>query len=115
MRCRLMCAAGLALAACTDHAPPSAEGAGGPPAGRSGQAVYERYCFSCHTPGIAGAPKPGDAEAWAPRLAKGREALLQVTLAGITPGMPAKGMCFDCSDAELAAAIDYMIPLAQTP
>ena len=116
LRCGLLGVACLALVACTESAPPSTEGAGGQArAERSGQVVYERYCFSCHTPGIAGAPMPGDAEAWAPRIAKGRDALLQVTVAGITPGMPAKGMCFDCSEAELAAAIDYMAPFGQTP
>lgn len=116
LRCFLLGAAGLALAACTESGPPSAEGAGGQGrAERSGQAVYERYCFSCHTPGIAGAPKLGDAEAWAPRIAKGPDVLLQVTLAGIRPGMPAKGMCFDCSEAELDRAIDYMIGPDQAP
>ena len=116
LRCCLLGTAGLALAACTEGAPPAADGGGAqPPASRSGQFVYERYCFSCHTPGVAGAPKLGDAAAWAPRIAKGREVMLQVTLAGVTPGMPAKGMCFDCTEAELAAAIDYMLPSGQTP
>ena len=116
LRCCLLGAAGLTLTACTEDASPVGEGAGAQPrAARSGQAVYQRYCFSCHTPGTAGAPKLGDAEAWTPRIAKGREAMLQVTVAGVTPGMPAKGLCFDCSEAELAAAIDYMIRPGQAP
>ncbi len=116
MRGWLVGAAGIALAACTESAPPGSDAAGAQQRTvRSGQFVYQRYCFSCHTPGTAGAPKPGDAEAWAPRIAKGREALLQVTVAGIVPGMPAKGLCFDCSEAELAAAIDYMARSGAAP
>ena len=59
--------------------------------------------------GIAGAPKVGNAEQWAPRIAKGTEALLAASIAGIPPGMPPRGLCDQCSDAELTAAIDYMI------
>lgn len=73
-----------------------------------GEATYTRYCFSCHAAGIAGAPRAGDAEQWAPRLAKGPEALLASTIAGIAPGMPARGLCNQCSDEDLANAIDYM-------
>lgn len=99
----------LVLPACTDRA---STVDGGTPAAppHPGKAVYERFCFSCHAAGIAGAPITGDAAAWAPRVARGREALLRTTIAGIPPGMPAMGLCFDCSEAELNAAIDYMIP-----
>jgi cytochrome c5 len=78
-------------------------------AAHPGQQVYTRFCFSCHAAGIAGAPRVGDAEAWAVRVAKGRDALLQATIDGVPPGMPAKGLCSQCSDEELAAALDYMI------
>ncbi len=74
-----------------------------------GEEIYNNYCFSCHTPGLSGAPKLGDAEAWAPRIAKGETLLLQATIAGIAPAMPARGMCFDCSDDDLAAAIAFMV------
>ena len=74
-----------------------------------GEKVYNRYCFSCHAAGIAGAPKVGVAEAWQPRAAKGNAALLASTIAGIQPGMPAMGLCNNCSEAELTAAIDHML------
>ena len=74
-----------------------------------GEQIYLNTCFSCHAAGVAGAPKVGNAEAWAPRIAKGPEALLAATIEGITPGMPPKGLCMDCTDEELAQAIDYMI------
>ncbi len=74
-----------------------------------GKAVYERHCFSCHASGIAGAPRTGDVEAWAPLLAKGDAALLRATIDGVPPGMPAKGLCMACSEQALAEAIDYMV------
>ncbi len=74
-----------------------------------GERVYNRYCFSCHAAGVAGAPRVGDMGAWAPRIAKGPETLLATTISGIAPGMPPRGLCSECTDEELAAAIDYMI------
>ena len=74
-----------------------------------GEKIYGEYCFSCHTPGLNGAPKLGDAEAWAPRVAKGEALLLQATIEGIPPAMPPRGICMSCSDEELAAAIKFMI------
>lgn len=94
-------------------------GCGAEPAGSSaqtaaagaidGEQIYNRYCFSCHAAGVAGAPKVGVAEAWVPRVAKGPAALLASTITGVPPGMPPNGLCGSCSDAELTAAIDYML------
>ena len=83
-------------------------GAGKEPA-HPGQQTYNRFCFSCHQSGSAGAPMVGDVDGWAPRIAKGEAALLEATVNGIPPGMPPMGLCLQCSEAELAAAIDYMI------
>ena len=74
-----------------------------------GKAVYLRYCFSCHQAGIAGAPRFGDREAWQPRLAQGRDALLDNVKRGMAPGMPPRGACPSCDDETLAAALDYMV------
>ena len=52
-------------------------------------------------------PKTGDAEAWAPRMAKGMDALVASVNKGLN-AMPPKGMCFDCTDADYAALIQYM-------
>jgi cytochrome c5 len=75
--------------------------------------VYGQFCFSCHAAGIADAPKFGDAESWRPRIAKGPALLLQSTVEGMTPGMPPMGLCLDCSEQELADAIDYMVVNSQ--
>ena len=100
------------LFACQESAAPSATvgGAASAPEPESGEVIYNRFCFSCHAAGIAGAPKTGSPEAWAERLTKGRAALLQSTIDGIMPGMPPMGLCAQCSEAELQAAIDYMLP-----
>lgn len=74
-----------------------------------GAAVYQRHCFACHQAGIAGAPRFADREAWAPRLAKGREALIESVRRGMPPGMPARGACATCDDQALADAVDYML------
>lgn len=75
---------------------------------RSGQVVYESKCTTCHATGAAGAPKLGDAAAWASRADKGIETLYTHAIKGFN-GMPAKGLCFDCSDDEIKASVDYML------
>jgi cytochrome c5 len=70
-------------------------------------AKYDKSCKVCHATGAAGAPMTGDAAAWAPRLAKGMEALLVSVNNGLN-AMPPKGMCFDCTDADYTALIEYM-------
>ena len=74
-----------------------------------GKRIYTRYCFSCHQGGVAGSPVLGDKEAWAPRLAKGRKALVKSTLDGIPPGMPIMGLCLRCTEDEIRDAVDYML------
>ncbi len=75
----------------------------------SGEDVYNQYCFACHAAGVSGAPMLGNAEQWGPRVDKGMEALMQSTLNGIN-AMPAKGTCASCSDEELQAAVEHMLP-----
>ena len=78
-----------------------------------GKKLYNEFCFSCHALGNNYAPKFGDIEAWAPRIAKGRALLLQATIDGIPPAMPPRGICMHCTDDELAETIDYMVVNAQ--
>lgn len=78
-----------------------------------GKAVYMRHCFACHQGGVAGAPKLGDREAWAPRLAKGRTTLVDNVKIGMTPGMPPRGACASCTDEALTLAVDFMVATAQ--
>jgi cytochrome c5 len=72
-----------------------------------GKTIYDTKCAVCHANGVAGAPKFGDKEAWAPRIATGEEALMTSVVNGKN-AMPPKGTCMDCSDADLKAALQYM-------
>lgn len=80
----------------------------------SGVQVYQKFCVACHGVGVAGAPKFGDAAAWAPRIAKGNDGLYNSAKKGV-PGtaMMAKGTCGACSDEELEAAVDFMVSTAK--
>ncbi|MEO0883163.1 MAG: PQQ-dependent sugar dehydrogenase [Pseudomonadota bacterium] len=75
---------------------------------RSGQQVYDLVCSSCHSQALPGMPRLGVKQDWTARLAKGNEALYQSTRLGLN-GMPARGLCDDCTDQELVRAVDYMI------
>ncbi len=80
------------------------------PAGpRSGEEVYNRYCMACHTTGAAGAPVKGNADAWAARIAQGKDVLIKHAIEGLNGVMPARGTCTDCSDEEMAATVDFLI------
>jgi len=81
---------------------------------RSGEDVYNAACMACHSTGAAGAPKLGDAVAWADRIAKGNDVLYSSGINGIAgTGMMAKGGCMNCSDEEVSAAVDYMVAGSQ--
>jgi cytochrome c5 len=73
---------------------------------KAGDQVYQGQCAACHNVGAAGAPKLGDAAAWAPRIKTGYEALLNSALKG-KGAMGAQGGG-DYSDLEIARSVVYM-------
>ena len=82
----------------------------GPAAGdgpRDGKAVYSAVCQTCHASGLLGSPMLGDAGAWGPRIAKGKETLYTHAINGFN-AMPAKGGA-DIPDEEVQSAVDYMV------
>ena len=82
------------------------------PASRNGQQIYQTTCVACHEAGIAGAPKLGDKGQWAKHVAKGLNTLYASALNGVqgsAGAMPAKGGNPSLSDAEVRAAVDYMV------
>ena len=74
------------------------------------EATYMMSCFACHSTGAAGAPKVGDgnSDAWGPRMEKGMDAVVANAINGLN-SMPAKGLCFTCTDEALAALVVYMV------
>jgi cytochrome c5 len=81
--------------------------ASGPRALQSGDAVYKSACVACHGTGAAGAPKVGDAQAWAPRIKQGYDTLVKHSVEGFK-AMPAKGGNADLDPIEVARATVYM-------
>lgn len=73
-----------------------------------GVKVYASGCNVCHATGVAGAPKLGDKAAWVPRLGQGIDALTAAVVKG-KGAMPPKGAVATASDAELRAAVEYMV------
>jgi cytochrome c5 len=73
---------------------------------KTGEQVVAAQCGACHTAGLAGAPKIGDAEAWAARIKTGYDTLLTSALKGKN-AMGAQGGG-DYSDLEIARAVVYM-------
>lgn len=85
---------------------------GGDAGGIDGAAIYGQVCTACHDTGAAGAPKRGDAGAWASRLEQGEETLYSHAIEGFN-AMPAKGGNPGLSDAEVKAAVDHLIEPVQ--
>jgi len=73
-----------------------------------GQKIYRQACAYCHDRGVANAPKTGDVAAWDARLAKGMEAVYSIAIKG-KGAMPPRGGNPSLSDADVNAAVDYMI------
>src|SRR6185369_7802981 len=73
---------------------------------KSGEEVFKAQCTTCHTPGVANAPKFADAAAWAPRIRTGFDTLVQSALKGKGAMPPQAGGDFD--ETEIARGVVYM-------
>jgi len=97
-------------------APTASAGTGGAAGDTSsaadGKSVYGKVCIACHQAGVAGAPKFGDKAAWAPRIATGIDTLYASVLKG-KGAMPPKGGQPAVPDADIKAAVDYMVAAAK--
>jgi cytochrome c5 len=78
----------------------------------SGKQVFEQECASCHTGGfkgwVSGAPEIGSKEDWLNFINKGPKKMTKVTIEG-GEGMDPMGGCKTCSEAQIKAAVDYII------
>ena len=77
----------------------------------AGEALYKQACVACHAAGVAGSPKFGDKEAWAPRIKTGLDMLTASAIKG-KGAMPPKGGSA-ASDADIRAAVEYMVAAAK--
>ncbi len=73
---------------------------------KGGEDVYKAQCTTCHTAGVAGAPKLGDTAAWSARIATGLEALVTSALKG--KGAMGAQSGGDFEDLEITRAVVYM-------
>jgi len=73
---------------------------------KNGEQVFTAQCSACHTAGALGAPKLGDAGAWAARIKGGLTALIHSAVAGKGQMPPQSGG--DFSDYEIARAVVFM-------
>lgn len=75
---------------------------------REGKQVVDAVCGACHASGKNGAPRIGDAKAWAGRASQGLTVLTDHALKGVRK-MPAHGGNAGVSDREIQRAIVYMV------
>ena len=115
-------AAGAATAAAAQSAPAVASAVALAPAAApanvvaaagsgAGEALYKQACFACHAAGVAGAPKLGDKELWAPRIQTGLDAMTANVIKG-KGAMPPKGGS-SASDADIRSSVEYMVGAAK--
>lgn len=74
---------------------------------KSGEAIYNETCQTCHKAGIANAPKLDDKAAWEPRIAAGLDSLMKTAING-KGAMPPKGGKMTLSDDEIKSTVVYM-------
>lgn len=75
---------------------------------RSVEKLYSEHCASCHENGKYNAPARGNVEAW-DRFSRNQKELLQAAKRGNGAMIP-KGGCSSCSEDELSALIQFMLP-----
>ena len=104
-------AAALASIASAPAAAPGGDAAQSADASQAGKALYTQVCQACHAAGVLNAPKFGDKTAWAPRLKDPMDTIYNYALHG-KGAMPPKGGS-NASDADVKAAVDYMVSAAK--
>jgi cytochrome c5 len=82
-----------------------------------GKEIYEQLCTSCHTSGVAGAPKLGDKAMWGPRVAEGLDTLIKHAIEGYHGPdgnfMPPKGGNPALTDEQVKAAVTWIVEQAK--
>jgi len=100
--------AGEAAPAATADAAAATEAA----APMTAEQIYQTNCLACHQTGAAGAPKTGDAAAWAPRIANGMDTMVSNAVKGLN-AMPPMGLCMSCSEDDIRGVVEYSVAQSQ--
>jgi len=101
-------AAAIAAIGSAQPAPaPPAAGQQSADASQAGKALFQQVCQACHVAGVLGAPRFGNKADWAPRLKDPIDKIYNYALHG-KGAMPPRGGS-NASDADVKAAVDYMI------
>lgn len=77
-----------------------------------GAKVYQQFCANCHAtdPLVPlNAPRFREKSDWQARLKQSSDLMFKHVNEGLNL-MPARGGCFECTDDELKAAIQYLLP-----
>lgn len=78
----------------------------------TGEKVYKGTCSICHKSGLKGAPRLGIKGDWEERLTQSKEILYKHAVHGFIGkrgSMPSRGSNSKLSEAEVKAAVDYMV------
>ncbi|WP_028213208.1 c-type cytochrome [Paraburkholderia mimosarum] len=104
-------AAAIAAIPQASSAPAAGGGEQSADASQAGKALYQQVCQACHAAGVLNAPKFGNKADWAPRLKDPMDTIYNYALHG-KGTMPPKGGS-NASDADVKAAVDYMVSAAK--
>jgi len=77
-----------------------------------GERVFNTTCLSCHGEGEHSAPRPDSASDWEERLNQNQHTLARHAIDG-HGRMPPKGGFLELSDAEVEAAVAYVVDRSQ--
>jgi len=78
-----------------------------------GKNIYNTNCAICHANGYKNAPIPGNKKAWQPIIDQGFVETYSNVITGKKGHIP-HGACPTCSDAEIIAAMKYMLQQSTT-
>lgn len=110
-----LCLQGEDCGSASASAPAAASSSSGGGGDIDGEAIYNSVCMACHDTGAANAPIHGDEAAWADRVTKGFDTLLDHSTNGFN-AMPARGGNPNLSDEEMLAVTKYMLePVMDVP
>ena len=97
----------IALSACNSGQEGSATARPRPALAGTLQKTYDTTCKTCHEDPASGAPRSGDAKAWASVVKQAKSVVIDHVVNGYKK-MPPMGMCMHCTEADFVALTEHM-------